>query len=97
VCPCVPDRLLTARLLAASGQEQQAKAALDRIWFANWDPSAGMLLLERARIADRLGQREAAGELYRFVAELWKKADPELQPYVAEARDRSERLSAERR
>jgi len=96
VCPCVPDRLLTARLLAARGQEQQAKAVLDRIWFPNWDPSAGMLVLDRARIADRLGQREAAGELYRLVAELWKKADPELQPYVVEARDRLERLSAER-
>lgn len=95
VCPCVPDRLLTARLLAARGQEQQAKAVLDRIWFANWEPNAGLLVLERARIADRLGQREAAGELYRFVADLWKTADPELQPYVAEARDRLEHLSAE--
>jgi hypothetical protein len=94
VCPCVPDRLLTARLLAARGQAQQAKTLLDRIWLANRDPSAGMLVLERARIADRLGQREAAGGLYRFVADLWKTADPELQPYVAEARDRVERLSA---
>jgi eukaryotic-like serine/threonine-protein kinase len=96
VCPCAPDRLLTARLLSARGQAQQAKAVLDRIWFANWDPNAGILGLERARIADRLGQREAAGELYQFVADLWKNADPELQPYVAEARDRVERLSAER-
>ena len=55
-----------------------------------------MLVLERARIADRLGQRETAEELYHFVAERWKKADPELQPYVAEARERWERLSAER-
>jgi eukaryotic-like serine/threonine-protein kinase len=95
VCPCVPDRLVTARLLAARGQAKEAKAALDRIWLSTWDPSAGMLVLERARVADRLGQREAARGLYRFVAELWKKADPELQPYVAEARDRLGRLSAE--
>jgi hypothetical protein len=45
-------------------------------------------------MADRLGQREAAGELYQYVADLWKNAEPELQPYVAEARDRMERLSA---
>jgi serine/threonine-protein kinase len=96
VCACVPDRLLTARLLAARGQPQQAKAVLDGIWFANWDPNAGILMLERARIADRLGQREAAGALYRFVVDLWKRADPELQPYVAEARNGLERLSAER-
>jgi hypothetical protein len=88
--------LLTARLFAARAQAKEAKAVLDRIWIANWDPSAGILVLERARMADRLGQHEAAGELYRFVADLWKKADPELQPYVAEARDRLERLSAER-
>jgi hypothetical protein len=96
VCPCVPDRLLTARLLSARGQAQQAKALLDRIWFVNWDPNAGILVLERARMADRLGQREAAGELYQFVADLWKDAEPELQPYVVEARDRIARLSANR-
>jgi hypothetical protein len=96
VCPCVPDRLLTARLLAARGQAKEARAVLDRIWLASWDPSAGKLVLEGARIADRLGQREAAEGLYRFVVDLWKRADPELQPYVAEARERLERLSAER-
>ena len=96
VCPCVPDRILTARLLAARGEAEQAKAMLDRIWPVNWDPSAGMLVLERARVADRLGQREPAAELYRYVAELWKKADPELQPHVTEARAWLQRLSAER-
>jgi hypothetical protein len=85
--------LLTARLLEARGQAKEAKAVLDRIWLAAWDPSAGMLVLERARVADRLGQREVATGLYHFVADLWKQADPELQRYVAEARDRMERLS----
>ena len=66
---------------------------LDRIWLAAWDPRAGMLVLERARVADRLGQRQVAAGLYLFVADLWKRADPELQRYVAEARDRLERLS----
>jgi hypothetical protein len=84
---------LTARLLTVNGQPEQARALLERIWPVNWDPSAGMLVLERARVADRLGQREQAAELYRYVADLWRNADPELQPYVVEARARLRRLS----
>lgn len=59
----------------------------------SFDLLSGRLVLERARVADRLGQREVAAGLYHFVADLWKQADPELQRYVAEARDRMERLS----
>ncbi len=88
VCPCLPDRILTARLLTANGQAEQARAILERIWPVNWDPSAELLVLERARVADRLGRREQAAGLYRYVADLWRNADPELQPYVAEARAR---------
>jgi len=92
VCSCLPDRILTARLLTANGQAEQARAILERIWPVNWDPSAELLVLERARVADRLGQREQAAGLYRYVADLWRNADPELQPYVAEARARLRRL-----
>ena len=92
VCPCLPDRILTARLLTANGQAVQARALLERIWPVNWDPSAELLVLERARVADRLGQREQAAGLYRYVADLWRSADPALQPYVAEARARLQRL-----
>ena len=92
VCPCLPDRILTARLLAANGQAERARAILERIWPVNWDPSAGLLVLERARVAERLGRREQATGLYRYVADLWRNADPALQPYVAEARARLQRL-----
>jgi serine/threonine-protein kinase len=92
VCPCLPDRILTARLLTANSQAEQARAILERIWPVNSDPSAGMLLLERARVADRLGQREKAAGLYGYIEDLWRNADPELQPYVAEARARLQRL-----
>ena len=48
--------------------------------------------LERGRIAERLGQRDKAIQSYRFVADVWRNADPELQPYVGEARDGLKRV-----
>jgi hypothetical protein len=55
------------------------------------------LLLERARLADRLGDRPTAVHYYRFVLQSWLHADPELQPFVAEARAALQRLGAEPR
>jgi serine/threonine-protein kinase len=53
--------------------------------------------LEQARAADRLGEHERAIRDYQFVVDAWRHADPELQPYVAEARRALERLSGEPR
>jgi hypothetical protein len=86
ICPCLPDRIVTARLLVTRGQAEQAKGILERTWPVNWDPSAPMVILERARVADQLGRRDEAAALYQYVANLWRNADPELQPYVTEAR-----------
>jgi hypothetical protein len=55
------------------------------------------LELERARIADRLSDRERALQGYSYVAGMWAQADPELQPFVAEAREALGRLSGEPR
>jgi eukaryotic-like serine/threonine-protein kinase len=52
-------------------------------------------VLEGARAAERLGERRAAIRAYQFVADAWRHADPELQPYVAEARGALERLTQE--
>jgi serine/threonine-protein kinase len=52
-------------------------------------------VLEGARAAERLGERTAAIRAYQFVADAWRHADPELQPYVAEARGALERLTQE--
>lgn len=49
--------------------------------------------LEQARAAERLSERERAMRAYRFVAEAWQHADPELQPYVTEARQSLQVLS----
>ena len=32
-------------------------------------------------------------ESYGFVTDVWRRADPELQPYVTEAREALERLA----
>jgi len=52
--------------------------------------------LERARVNERLGNTEKAVESYAFVAAIWRHADPELQPYVEEARAGIARLTGER-
>jgi hypothetical protein len=52
-------------------------------------------VLEGARAAERLSERKAAIRAYQFVADAWRHADTELQPYVAEARGALERLTQE--
>jgi hypothetical protein len=47
---------------------------------------------ERARVLERLGRRQEAAVQYAFVADAWRTADPELQPYVRESRAAVSRL-----
>jgi serine/threonine-protein kinase len=95
---CFHLNLTLARLLAARGDDRRAGALLERWrWSAgaNNGPSPWFVLaiLERGRVADRLGERETAIESYRFVTEAWRRPDPELQPYVTEAREALARLA----
>ena len=60
-------------------------------------PSEVLWTLERARVAERLGDREKAIRAYQYVANLWRHADPELQPYVTEAREGLGRMTGEPR
>jgi tetratricopeptide (TPR) repeat protein len=87
VVPCFQEKLALARLLAARGEDQAAADLLDR-WVLVWEttPSGVLAALDRARLAERLGDRQKAEERYRFVAEVWRNADPSLQRYVTEAR-----------
>jgi tetratricopeptide (TPR) repeat protein len=92
---CFHLNLTLARLLAARGEDRRAGALLER-WRRSPDgPSPWFVLatLERGRVAERLGEREKANESYRFVTEVWRRADPELQPYVTEAREALGRLA----
>ncbi len=56
-----------------------------------------MWALEGGRVYERLGQREKAIANYGFVVDVWRHADPELQPYVTEARAALKRLGGEPR
>jgi serine/threonine-protein kinase len=94
VCPCTYDQIVTTQLLAARGRYAEAAAILDRQMPV---VAAGLWDLQRARVLERLGRREEALRAYAYVSELWRHADPELQPYVAEARAALERLSREPR
>ncbi len=85
--------LILARLLAATGREDDALLVLRRDFFNDWPlPSRVVWRLERARLAERAGESDAALEDYRFVAEVWRYSDPDLQSYVTEAQTAIQRL-----
>jgi tetratricopeptide (TPR) repeat protein len=52
--------------------------------------------LRQAEIYERLGERNEAVHHYSRFIELWKDADPELQPRVEAARRAMEALSPDR-
>ena len=95
---CYHPNLTRARLLSASGRDREAAQVMDQ-----WLPTGGagpwfvVGTLERGRVAERLNDRDKAVRCYRFVLDSWRNADPELQPYVAEARDGLVRLTGEPR
>ena len=62
-----------------------------------WDPAEGLWWVERGRVAERLGERQQALQAYGFLTALWRNADPELQPYVAEAGAALKRLGGKPR
>jgi len=95
---CFYSNLTRARLLNASGRDREAARVMDR-WLplGDYSPWFVMGMLERGRVAERLNDREKAMNVYSFVVDAWRNADPELQPYVAEARDGLVRLTGEPR
>jgi len=87
-CPGAPQRrALQFRLLAATGRDSAATWVWDRIYDRRVP-----LMLERARLAERLGDRPRAVHYFRFVLQAWLHADPEFQPVVAEAQSALRRL-----
>jgi len=94
VCPCLPDRIVTAQLLEAHRKRSEAAAVLERSWPMDWlDPAEGLWRLERARVAERLGKYDLAAQEYRYVVDLWRTADSELRPAVEEANAALKRLA----
>src|SRR5437899_4091996 len=72
------------RLLHATRRAREAAGLLNNN-FPGISPTWLLGVFDAGRIAERLGDRQSATRCYRFVAEVWRNADPELQPYVAEA------------
>jgi tetratricopeptide (TPR) repeat protein len=100
LCPdCFLERLVVAQLLSARHQDRTAAQVLEQpVNPALEGETVGAILwaLERGRVNERLGNRDRALEAYRFVAAVWRHADPELQPIVEEARGGLRRLGGER-
>jgi eukaryotic-like serine/threonine-protein kinase len=93
---CFHLNLTLARLLAARGEDRHAGALLDRWrWSGGSTPSFVLATVELGRIAERLGDTRKAAECYGFVLAAWRRADPELLPFVSEAREGLARLSVE--
>jgi hypothetical protein len=92
---CSYERLIEARLLASEGLARQAGEVLDRwVWRAE-GPLFVLGVLEQGRIAEGLGERDKAMQSYQFVTDVWGRADPQLQPFVVEARNALARLTRE--
>ena len=95
---CHIDDLVHSQLLAARGRLPEAAARLERPlggFVPGVTPLEVLRALERGRVNERLGNRERAIDGYTTVVRAWRNADPELQPFVDEARKALARLSAE--
>jgi len=96
ICSCLYDRIIKAQLLLGRGDAQAAMAAFDGQSLGWQDPAAGLWYLQRARAAEAVKQTERARADYQRVVDLWRHADPELQPYVTEAKVALSRLRPDR-
>jgi serine/threonine-protein kinase len=98
LCPlCYFQRLILGQLLSARQEDQKAAKLLEPWLTELLVPSEILWTLERARVAERLGDREKAAHNYQYVADIWRHADPELQAYVTEAREGLTRVVGEPR
>jgi tetratricopeptide (TPR) repeat protein len=84
------DRFLRAELLRELGRDEDALR-----WYATQGQSfvpdliyLAPAYLRQAEIYDRRGDAAKAVAHYRRFVELWREAEPELQPYVTAARGR---------
>jgi tetratricopeptide (TPR) repeat protein len=100
-CPgCYLDRVVLAQLLVQEQRNAEAwdllRADLPSATLGPF-PSEVLWSLLRGRVAERIGEREHAIRSYSWVVGMWRRPDPELEPYVTEAREGLERLTAEKR
>ena len=95
------NRVTLVQLLIAKGRYREAAARLERRWPGTSGCSNGLddvvWTMERARVFERLGRHDEAVANYAFVADAWRTADAELQPWVREARNAVARLGGRKR
>ena len=85
-----------AQLLEAVRRDRDAMRILDHE-YPQVDPGRVLWHLERARVAERLGDREKAVRGYAYVAAAFQHADSALQPMVSESRAALGRLAGDSR
>jgi eukaryotic-like serine/threonine-protein kinase len=95
VCPCAYDQIVKSQLLLSRGRNGEALAVFNGQEPSFLSPAAPLWRLQRGRAAERMGQHDRAIDDYQFVVGMWHHADPELQPYVKEARLALAHLTAE--
>jgi hypothetical protein len=90
------NRVATVQLLVAVGRYREASKRLERRWPGTTGCSNGfddvLWTMQRARVFERLGRKAQAAADYAFVADAWRTADLELQPFVRESRQAMARL-----
>jgi hypothetical protein len=91
---CGLNELPTARLLEANGRDREALGLLNTLGVDN-NAYVVMLTFERARVAERLGEKAIAIDGYLQVAESWAPGDSAFQPYVAASRAALKRLGGD--
>ena len=98
--PCLPERL--ARAFEAAGQADSAITMYEQylatpFWLKadrELDPVLVPKIRERlGQLYETVGNTEKAAANYRAFVDLWRNADPELQPRVAAAREKLRRMS----
>jgi len=83
-----------AKLLSALGRNAEAAAILDETGVFN-SPLGTLAEFERARVAEKLGDKARARDGYAFVAGMWQNGDPFFKQYAEQSRAGLKRLSDE--
>jgi predicted Zn-dependent protease len=99
ICPfegCYPVWYTKAQLLGAVGRDRDAMRILQHE-YVDVDPTRTLWRYERAKVAERLGERDQAARDYAYVAAAFEHADSSLQPIVRESRAALGRLGGEAR
>jgi hypothetical protein len=86
--------LTRAQLLESQGRNAEAAAVLDQVGVLN-SPMGVLSEFERARVAEKLGDKARARDGYAFVAGMWEHGDPLFAQYAADSRAGLKRLSGE--